>query len=1152
MAIQPNLERNFISIRRRIDTSFFSRVFYSFIVLFLLHNDIMAQAPNGTCATAEVIAVNADCTPVSGDLYNANTSANITGSCANTRRDVWYQFTVPANSTSVTITVTLTSAVTTLTTSNVNMEVFNASTCTLNGTTLGCQTIASPRTYTGLAPNGTYYMRITTSQNTTANPGNWNFNICVTSNDAALQATPLTPGTTRDAHLFAASPDPTAPAGCATGDPDDDVWFRFTAVHNFATITLNNIGANLSTSGAMLQLYSGTPGALTSISCGRGIINQPTGITSGQTYYIRVYSSGTGQGGWTQAGAAFSISVTPSAPVYTASGRMKEIYRQTTLSAPNVLADPWEVTYGPDNKLWITESKGYRLYRMDPVTGNRDTVLDISQNSTFLPVGERPAFNVQFNNGNGAQGGFAGMALHPKFLDPTDPQNYVYVSYVYSSNGGASPDGIFFTNKLVRFNYNPGTGKLESPVALCDTLPGSNDHNSQRMIIVPVGGTPYLFYASGDMGAGQFSNRLRPQKAQFPNSYEGKILRFNLEDDGEGGLNGWIPNANPYNATLGVQSAVWSIGIRNNQGFAYDSTLNKLYGSSHGPYSDDEINIIDSNKNYGHPIVIGYAADGNYNGSTAGADATVSGGVSTCPPITDETGMAATITNYRDPLFSAYAESTAVINNIWTTAPNNGGWPSEGWSGLDLYQHTLVPGWYKSLVASSLKWGRLVRIRVKPAGDSVRAIGSTDTASYFGGRNRYRDIAITAGGKDIYVVMDRSAATSGPSAANPIVPSCGGCVQKYSFVGYADAAGKSTLPVELDITAGVANTVAPATTVTIDTDNSLYWVPITGPDGEIMAEIYANGQTLGAVTAAFYKNTGPIRYKANGTRYLDRNITINAQFPPGAPIKVRFYITKTEYDLLDADGASQINTLTDLKIHRNADPCQAAMVGATTLINPTFSDPFDVKGYVLQADNITSLSSFYFGAGNLTLPLNLLTFTGQYKNGSSNLKWETTSEINTDHFIIERSLPDGNFEAIGKVVAKGSSNQKATYQYADEKIAALGVPFVMYRLKIVDRDDEYTYSHVVTIHVPDILITTINIFPNPANNKTIVSITSPRDQKITWQLIDNAGRTVLSNHGQIRKGNNNITIDLGKVPAGSYFLQVNGQYVNNIQKLQKL
>src|SRR6202007_2796962 len=118
------------------------------------------------------------------------------------------------------------------------------------------------------------------------------------------------------------------------------------------------------------------------------------------------------------------------------------------------------------------------------------------------------------------QGGFAGMALHPKFLDPVSPKNFVYVSYVHTYVGGSSPNGIFYTNRLVRFTYNTGTGKLESPVSLCDTLPGSNDHNSQRMIIAPVGGTNYLFYAQGDMGAGQLSDQWRPNKAQNSDSYE--------------------------------------------------------------------------------------------------------------------------------------------------------------------------------------------------------------------------------------------------------------------------------------------------------------------------------------------------------------------------------------------------------------------------------------------------------------------------------------------------------------------------------------------------------------------------------------------------------------------------------------------------------
>lgn len=1151
MARTPLLGIKNISNSRRTNRSFFSRAFLLLMVLSSAHNYLMAQAANNTCATAQTLTVNGDCSTTAGDLYQANTSATITGACiSNTRPDVWYRFTLPANTTFVTIQVTLTSATTTLTTANTNMELFNASNCTLTNLSLGCQTIASARTYTNLTGGNTYYLRISTSQTVTANPGNWNFNICLTSNDVDSKATTITPGVSRDAHLFGASATTGVPVDCATGNPDDDVWFKFTAVANGATVTLTNLGGNL-TNNVMLQMFSGTPGSLTSLACGKGIVGTNTGIIAGNTYYFRVYSTGTGQAGFNQAGGTFRIWLTPTAPTIVTSGRMREIYRQTTLSAPSVLADPWEITYGPDNKLWITESKGYRLYRMDPVSGARDTVLDVSNGSTFLPVADQ-TFNMTYNIGsNNPQGGFAGLALHPQFLAASNPKNFVYVSYVHSYVGGSAPNGIRYINRVVRFTYNTSTGKLGSPVSLCDTLPGSNDHNSQRMIIAPVSGTYYLFYAEGDMGAGQFDNRLRPNKAQDSSSYEGKILRFNLESDGDAGLNAWIPNDNPYSASLGVQSAVWVTGIRNNQGFAYDPVLNKLYGSSHGPYSDDELNVIERGKNYGHPIVIGYAADSNYNGSTAGAALTASGGVSSCPPITDETGTAAMIPNYKDPLFSAYAQPRATIQNIWNTNPGNGGWPSEGWSGLDIYTHTLIPGWYKSLVASSLKWGRLVRIRLRPDGDSVTKTGATDTSSYFGSTNRFRDLAIVSGGKDFYVIMDRSATTSGPTAGSPLVPACGGCVQKYSFVGYADSAGRSSLSRDIDISRGLSNNCATGTTVTIDASNSNYWVPITGPDGDIMAEIYANGQTLGQVTSSFYRNTNPVRTRG-AARYLDRNINIQSEFAPGSPVKVRFYITKQEFDLLDADVNSQITTLTDLKIMHNADACNGVMVAQPSMIDPTFSDTFDVKGYVLQSNNINSFSSFYFGAMNLTLPVNLLSFTGQYKNESSYLKWETTSEVNTEHFIIERSLPNAGFEPIGKVDAKGSPDKKTTYNYIDENVFDLGVPFVTYRLKMVDKDGEYKYSNTVTIYIPEILTTIVNIFPNPANKQTVISITSPREQKITWQLIDNTGRTVLNNTGQVRKGNTRITIDLNGIPAGSYFLKINGNYVNTVQKLQKL
>lgn len=1125
-------------------------------LLLLLAHVTFSQALNDACTNAQTLTVSPDCSVVSGSLYNvSNTTVSGSGNCG-TKRDVWYRFTVPLLTTSVRIAVTLTSSPSTLTTGNTYIELLNGNSCPTGSThTGGCNNISSSRTYGGLTPGGTYLFRVYTTAGSVTSGGAtaYDFNICVTANDNCTTASLIVPGTTLEGSLRGASATALIPIGTSTGDPDDDLWYKFTAVYDYASIVVSNIGADLSASGVRLQLFSGACGALSPLLYGTNTINA-TGLSPDVEYYVRVFSAGTGQSG---SNYGYQFSVYPSATARVTAGRMKEVYNQQTISAPQALLDPWEVTYAPDGKLWITEAKGYRLYRYNSVTGARDTILDVSQNSTFLPVGDQP-FNCQFANGSGAQGGFAGMAIHPKFMDATMPENYVYVSYVHSKQYDT-----LFTNRIVRFTYNTSTGKLESPVSICDTLPGSNDHNSQRMIIAPVGSKYYLFYASGDMGAGQFKNNNRVIKAQMINSYEGKILRFNLEPDGDtpGSLNSWIPSTgsgddtNPYNATLGVQSAVWSIGVRNNQGFAYDPVLNKLYGSSHGPFSDDEINVIERGKNYGHPLVIGYAADGNVNNTTAGAGLLMSPPhPSSCPMITNEAAAAAAIgITYKDPLFSAYPNSVAFpsISDLWnTTTGGNGQWPSEGWSGLDLYTKSYIPGWKKSLIAASLKWGRLVRLKLNSTGTTTAPTNTaSDTVSYFGSTNRFRDVAFSPDGKDIYVIMDRSISTSGPSAANPIITSCQGCLQKYTFLGYEEEFGKSSIPTSIDITDGAVNTCNPGTSVTIDGSNNTLWVPITGADGNILAEINANGQNLGTIYSSFYKSIGPIRSRGSA-KYLDRNIQITPQVQPSGSVKVRFYISKSEFDALDADPASMITSLSDLKIHKNGENCQGTMTIFSKMINPSSVDPHGSNGYVLQA-NINGFSSFYFGAANLTLPVNLVTFSGNYKNETSYLKWETSDEINTDYFVLERSSGNEDFTSIGTIYAKGSVSQKTKYNFDDETAATLGVNKLNYRLKIVDRDGTYSYSNIVVINISGNIVTHVTVFPNPADKQAVMLVTSPGEQKITWQLVDMSGRPVMSKDIVIRKGDNRITLDIQNLRPGTYLLRVTGPSINALEKIQK-
>lgn len=1134
------------------------------ICFITLSKFLFAQSDD--CNSPSSLTPGSTCVNTYGTLFNA-TSSGITGSCTGTKYDVWYTFTTPAGCSSIDIDMASVSAGgNNLTASNTFMEVFNdlncgttsVSSCTPIGTTL---TLA-------VSPSTGYRLRLFTLDDNPNTNGatRWDYNICITyvpppANDDCSGAVTLTSATscsTTAGSLTNSSTSTGLPVGCESVGTHYDVWYKFVASNTTHTVTISGQGTNFTN--PQIQLYSGTCGSLSSIACGTTSVNS-SALSIGLTYHVRISNIGSSPA----SNGGFNICITnPTPPVLVVAGRMKEVYKQTILSGSGALQYPWEITYGPDNNLWITEARGAKVYKMDPNTGTKTTVLDISQGSTWLPS-PSDSLNVQFSGAQNPwpQGGMAGLALHPNFLDGSGLNDYIYISYVHRYLGGSSPSGYFFRNKLVRFTYNQGTQRLESPAVLCDTLSGSNDHNSQRIIIAPVGGTNYLFYASGDMGSGQFGNRMRAQKAQNPASYEGKILRFNLISDGDAGGNAWIPNDNPYSPT----SAVWSIGIRNNQGFAYNPDLNILYGSSHGAYSDDEINIIEPFKNYGHPLIIGFA-DGNYNGnSIQGTNTSVSAGspwpdnsgISTCPPIGSEAANKSAIDAngnglYKDPLFSAYAAPQATITNIWQTNPGNGGWPSEGWSGLDLYSNKVVPGWKNSLTVASLKWGRVLRLKLNGAGTATLPNNSVnDTISYFGSQNRFRDLAFSPDGKDIFVIMDNTSTTSGPGSANPVVPNCAGCVQKYTFLGYYDNAGKSTIPTSIDVADGTVNSCNAGTTITIDNTNNNLWVPITGPDGNIMAEIFANGNNLGTVTSSFYKNSGPIRV-ANTTFYLDRNITITPQTQPSSTVKIRFYISKAELDALIADAGSGVFSINNLQILKNNDPCSATITEATLAITPTFAEAHGANGYVLQGD-ITSFSSFYFSSSNFTLPLDLLSFTGHLQdNNSVLLNWKTENEINTSHFVIERSADGIRYSGIGNVTANGRNNAGGSFNYAftDNDAVNQSSQRLYYRLKMVDIDGSLEYSNIVSVSMP-FVTGKLGISPNPVLNEVKVTIASPDNGKVQWKLMDNVGRILLKGAQQVKKGEgNNFTINMNRLPAGTYYLSVKGAGNDQDVKIQKL
>jgi len=415
------------------------------------------------------------------------------------------------------------------------------------------------------------------------------------------------------------------------------------------------------------------------------------------------------------------------------------------------LGYPWEVTYGPDDSLWVTESRGYKITKIHTGNGGKRTILNLQSLKNF----SRP----DMTGGQWPQGGLMGLALHPQLLTG---KPYVYVAYVYQfDNCLAGNNGCFFRTRVVRYTYNPSSGTLSSPVTLLNNLPGSNDHNSGRMTIGP---DMKLYYTIGDMGAGQFNNLNRTNNAQNLNVLEGKVLRLNLEPDaGQSGGDEWIPDDNPFPpaAPATDKTPVFTYGHRNPQGLAWGNVggIWRLYSSEHGDKSDDEVNVLEAGKNYGWPKVAGLCDD-NYNRY----DPYSANNKLANQDIDSEIADWCNTNPTQEPIFAMFNWTGAQIQ---TTTSNIFTWPTVAPSSIDFYGSypRTIPGWTNSLLVTSLKHG-LFRLKLVNSDgsriDSNSTAFTTDTIAYFKG-NRVRDIAISPHGDTIFFAIDSSGSTSGPT-----------------------------------------------------------------------------------------------------------------------------------------------------------------------------------------------------------------------------------------------------------------------------------------------------------------------------------------------------------------------------------------------------
>lgn len=171
-----------------------------------------------------------------------------------------------------------------------------------------------------------------------------------------------------------------------------------------------------------------------------------------------------------------------------------------------------------------------------------------------------------------------------------------------------------------------------------------------------------------------------------------------------------------------------------------------------------------------------------------------------------------------------------------------------------------------------------------------------------------------------------------------------------------------------------------------------------------------------------------------------------------------------------------------------------------------------------------------------SLPVTLTRWSGVYKNNRTYLSWQADNASNFSHFVVEHSTDGIHFSPLGQVAAISSTSLTQSYSFEDAFPNA-GANY--YRLKMVDLNDQFSYSGILIIRTNGSGIQ-IMATPNPFTDHITISIQSEADELAGIRVLNSDGRLVWRKTITVKAGSNvQYFNDLQTLPKGIYIIKVN-------------
>lgn len=222
-----------------------------------------------------------------------------------------------------------------------------------------------------------------------------------------------------------------------------------------------------------------------------------------------------------------------------------------------------------------------------------------------------------------------------------------------------------------------------------------------------------------------------------------------------------------------------------------------------------------------------------------------------------------------------------------------------------------------------------------------------------------------------------------------------------------------------------------------------------------------------------------------------------------------------------------------------AGPASGAITNPNVLLTSVTGLTLGTYKFELKVVNSLGLvgkDTIVINNGNVVLPVILTDFTAKATtSGTVALQWKTTSEINSDYYVVEKSTSSQSFSEAARIRSTGSSNAEKMYAVSDA-FPENGINY--YRLKMVDKDGQFAYSKVVSVTVSSSASHSLS-FASAAliSDRLQLNVSSLKSQKAIVSITDVNGKKVLGQVVSLNKGLNNLT-QLFAVPKGVYYATI--------------